>query len=228
MANDILNIDNYFQGNLSAEERTDFENKLADDPSLAADVAFYAHAKTVQREQILKERHAEWNNRPKKNGLRVNLSRIGVGVAAMLLMVAGLWFFTRSDIQQRANAYIENDLESLQVTMDDTADSLKLGKSLYNKKKFVEARAIFEKLIDKSPDALEFAGLSAFKMNDYEAAIKYFEITEQNTELINNKGKFYLALVNIKQGKTKEGERLLKEVIDQNLGGKKDAIKILE
>lgn len=228
MANDILNIDNYFQGNLSDKERKDFEKKLANDSSLAADVAFYAQAKSLQREQILKERHAEWTNRPKKNGFFVSFSKIAIGVAAMFLMVAGLWFFTRSDIQQRAETYIAKDLERIKDTMDDTEDSLKLGKALYNEKKYAEARLIFEKLSDKSPDALEYAGLSAFKMNDYEAAIKYFEKIEQNTELINNKGKFYLALVNIKQGKTKEGERLLKEVVYQNLGGKKEAEKILE
>lgn len=228
MANDILNIDNYFQEKLSAEERVDFEKKLADDPSLAADVAFYVHTKLTQREQTLNERHAEWTNRPKKNWLQVNLSQIAIGVAAMLLMVTGIWFFTRSDIQQRADTYIKDDLESLQGTMDDTSDSLKLGIKLYNDKKYAEARVIFEKLIDKSPDALEFAGLSAFKMNDYDAAMSYFEKIEQNTELITNKGKFYIALVNIKQGKIQEGEHLLKEVIDQNLGGKTDAEEILE
>ena len=228
MANDILNIDNYFQGKLSADERTDFENKLVDDPSLAEDVAFYAQAKLVQREQILKERHAEWTQRPQKKVFLVSFNQIAAGVAAILLVVAGVWFFTRSDIQQRAETYIEKDLERIKDTMDDTEDSLKLGKALYNEKKYAEARLIFEKLIDKSPDAIEFAGLSAFKMNDYETAIKYFKKIEQNTELINNKGKFYIALVYIKQGKTEEGERSLKEVVDQNLGGKKDAEKILE
>lgn len=228
MANDFLNIDNYFQGKLSEEEKEVFDNNLADNPSLAADVAFYVHSKLAQREQVLKERHAEWTTQSGGKVVGINLKLISVGIAAVFLVIVGLWFFTGSDIQQRTNAYIENDLDQLTNTMGDTDDSLKLGKDLYNQKKYAEARTIFEKLIEKSPDAIEFAGLSALKMNDYEGAIKYFEKIEQNTELINNKGKFYLALVNIKQGKIKEGEQLLKEVIDLNLGGKTDAEKILE
>ncbi|GGD57781.1 hypothetical protein GCM10011514_22340 [Emticicia aquatilis] len=228
MANEFLDIDNYFQGKLSAKEKEAFENNLANDPSLAEDVAFYAQTKFVQRDQILKERHVEWTTQSGSKAVGVNFKLISVGIAAIFLVIIGVWFFTGSDIQQRTNAYIKNDLDQLTRTMGATDDSLKLGKDLYNQKKYTEAKIVFDKLINKSPEAIEFAGLSAFKMNDYDGAIKYFEKIEQNTELINNKGKFYLALVKIRQGKTEEGERLLNEVIDQNLGGKTDAEKILE
>ncbi|MFY7912999.1 MAG: tetratricopeptide repeat protein [Emticicia sp.] len=228
MANEFLNIDSYFQGKLSAQEKEAFENNLANDPSLAEDVVFYAHVKCIQRDQILKERHAEWTTQSGNKVVGINFKLISAGIAAILLMIIGVWHFTGSDIQQRTNAYIENDLDQLTNTMGATDDSLKLGKDLYNQKKYTEARVVFDKLINKSPEAIEFAGLSAIKMNDDEEAIKYFKKIEQNTELINNKGKFYLALVKIKQGKIEEGERLLNEVIDQNLGGKNDAKKILE
>ncbi len=229
MANENINIDNYFQGNLSVEEKEIFEKKLAADPSFAEDVAFYAHAKATQREQVLQECHNEWTSRPQKKGLTVSFSKIAIGVAAMLLMVAGLWFFVdNNDVSQEANAYIEQNLTILTVKMDDTEDSLELGKRYYNKKNYTEAIGIFEKLRNTNPKALEYAGLTALQQKQYDKAIIYFEKIDKNAELLENKGKFYIALTYLKQGDEKRGKAILQEIIDNNLYGKKEALEILD
>ncbi len=228
MSDDLINIDNYFHGNLSTNEKEIFEEKLAAEPNFADEVAFYAHAKATQREQILQERHNEWTSQSQKKGLGISIGKIAVGVAAMLVMVAGLWFFTRNDSIKEANTYIEQSLGTLPVKMDATEDSLELGKRLYNEKKYSEAITVFEKLLDKSPQALEYAGLAALQQHQYEVAMIYFEKLDQNTELLANKGKFYTALTYLKQGDERRGKAVLQEVIDQNLYGKAEAEKILD
>ncbi|MFY7908966.1 MAG: tetratricopeptide repeat protein [Emticicia sp.] len=228
MTDDLINIDDYFQQKLSAEERLAFEEKLSTDPKFAEEVALYAHIKAIEREKVLIERHTEWKTLPVKSPSSINLSRISMGIAAMLAVVLSMWYFTRPTINQRADEYITSNLMTLQKTLDGTQDSLQVGIELYNKQQYQKASEIFEKLITKTPKAIEYLGLSAFQMKKYDAALSYFEKLANNTELLNNKGKFYQALVYIKQNKVSEAEALLKEVIERNLGGKKDAEKILE
>ncbi len=228
MSNDYINIDNYFEGNLSENEKEIFEKRLAIDPGFAEDVAFYAHAKATLREQILNERHAEWMSRPQKKGLGVSFIKIAIGIAAMLLMVVGLWFFRGNDVTKQANTYIEQSLGTLPVKMGATEDSLELGKRFYNEKNYAKANDIFEKLLYTNPKALEYAGLVALQQNQYDVAMIYFEKLEQNTELLENKGKFFQALTYLKQGDERRGKAILQEIIDNNLYGKKEAVEILD
>jgi tetratricopeptide (TPR) repeat protein len=230
MANDELkNIDDYFQQKLSADDRKVFEEKLTSNPELADEVAFYAHTKAIERENVLKERHAEWSSRKQSDNPFFSFGKIATGLAAMLVLAVGYWFFIRTDVTQQTDLYIEQNLATLGSQMGEAdADSLELAKTLYAEKKYTEAIAVFEKQIEKSPMVIEYLGLCYLQLKDYDVASSYFDKLETNNEIINNKGKFYNALVLIKQGKTQRGERQLKEVIDQNLGGKKDAEEILD
>jgi tetratricopeptide (TPR) repeat protein len=147
-------------------------------------------------------------------------------MAAALILALSWWVLLKKPeniTEQMAVQYIEQNLMTLPVKTDDTQDSLELGKGFYNERKYPEALSIFEKLLDKESQALEFTGLTILQMNKFEEAIRYFEILSQNTELITNKGKFYTALVYFKQRNTQKGKLVLKKVIEQNLAGKKDA-----
>ncbi|MEO6684330.1 MAG: hypothetical protein ABIN24_00130, partial [Dyadobacter sp.] len=57
-------IEDYFERDLSEEERIRFEEELRTSPELADLVAFYLlikqNAKEDGREKVLAERHAEW------------------------------------------------------------------------------------------------------------------------------------------------------------------------
>ncbi|MFN3849756.1 MAG: tetratricopeptide repeat protein [Spirosomataceae bacterium] len=230
MANDELkNIDDYFNQKLSDTDRKVFEEKLAANREFADEFAFYVHTKASERDRILHERHAEWTNQKPKQTPMLSFSKIANGLAAMLVLAIGYWYFIRTDLTQQTDLYIKQNLATLGTQMgDEQADSLEIGKQFYTKKQFKEAIAIFEKLTDKSPQTIEYLGLCYLQLQDYDSASIFFDKLETNTELLNNKGKFYNALVLIKQGKIQKGERLLKEVIEQNLGGKKDAEKILD
>ena len=57
--NDLEYIDNYFGNQLNAADKLAFEQRLANDAAFAEDVAFYANTKAIEREKVLKEKHAQ-------------------------------------------------------------------------------------------------------------------------------------------------------------------------
>jgi len=219
-------IDTYFQGKLSADDKKAFEERLEIDPAFAEDVAFYLASKATIQDANLRQRHAEWLPNRERSKRTVIYTRMAMGIAASLVLLMFGWLLLKKPEltpEQMASEYIEQNLSNLPVKMDETQDSLELGKRFYNEKRYPEAMAIFVKLIDREPQALEFTGLTALQMNKYEEAISYFEKLSQNTELITNKGKFYTALTYLKQGNTQKGKQTLQEVIEKNLTGKKEA-----
>jgi tetratricopeptide (TPR) repeat protein len=224
-------IDNYFQDKLPMSEKEAFETRLELDKTFAEEVAFYLQTKTTLQTETLRQRHAEWLPNRQRGKRTVIYTRMAVGIAASLVLLMFGWLLLKKPEltpEQMASEYIEQNLMTLPLKMDETQDSLELGKRFYNEKKYPEAMAIFEKLLDREPQALEFTGLTALQMNKYEDAMRYFEKLSQNTELITNKGKFYTALTYLKQGNTQKGKQILQEVIEQNLGGKKEAEAFLK
>lgn len=216
--NDLEYIDNYLANRLSAADKLAFEQRLANDAAFAEDVAFYANTKALEREKVLSEKHAQWNKKP--SGTVLNFRLLSAGLAATLLLVMGWWLYvqnTKPDLNQLADSYIKDNLSTLPVKMDAKEDSLELGKQMYNDGKYLEAKAIFDKLSE--PKALEYAGLSALKAKSYPEAEKAFDKLAQNTDIIENKGKFYLALTYLVQGKRQKAEVLLDEIKKEGLFG---------
>jgi hypothetical protein len=216
--NDLEYIDNYFADRLNAADKLAFEQKLANDSAFAEDVAFFANTKALEREKVLSEKHAQWNKKP--SGTVLNFRLLSVGLAAALLLVMGWWLYvqnTKPDLETLAQNYIDKELSTITTHLDDSVDSLDQGVELYNNGKFAEAYAILEKL--NGMNALEYKGLAALKNKNYSVAQKSFEKLAQNTNLIENKGKFYLALTYLQQGKRQKAEVLLQEIKKEGLFG---------
>ncbi len=213
-------IDDYFLQQASDAEKIVFEEKLKTDKEFAELVAFYSQTKAIERDKILNERHAEWS----KNTVNKQFNffpKIVIGIAASLLILAGFWVFNFNnnsvDKNLVVNNYIDQNLALLPLKMDAVEDGMELGKKYYNDKKYREAFEIFDSI--KTPQALEYQGLSALMAKDYLRAEAIFEQLSQNTELLNNKGKFYLGITKMQNGQKEEAEKLFVEVISENLGG---------
>ncbi|MCP9766039.1 CDC27 family protein [Lacihabitans soyangensis] len=218
MENDTKLIDDYLGGMLSAEEMAVVEQRIMADTAFAESVAFHAQAKSILRDEILLDKHKQWTSQPKAKVPMFTI--LSAGIAAVLLLVAGWWFFAKNsepNLETLAQNYIDQNLSTLPVKMDAKEDSLELGKQYYNEGEYTKALEVFEKLND--PKALEFAGLSALKGKKYPEAIQFFEKLSQNTELLENKGKFYLALTYLQQGQKQKAEVLLEEIKKEGLFG---------
>lgn len=221
-------IDNYFEGRLLEADKAAFEAQLAQDSLLADEVAFYLSAKAALKEQTLQKRHAEWTqSRPVQSMPWGWLS----GAAAAIILLITTWYFlkpTPLTLQEQATAYIENEWSVLVGNMSTDTDSLQTAIGYYNKQKYKEALPIFEQLARKDSRARTYAGFTQLKLKNYDAAIALFEQMAADPELLDTHGKFYTALAYLQKGDTTTAQRLLEEVVSENLDGKAEAEKWLE
>ncbi len=115
--------------------------------------------------------------------------------------------------------------------MDGNSDSLQVGLRLFNEQKLYEAQVIFKKILQrKNSDskAIKYAGITALRLKQYDKAIVYFQALSQQKNLYSNPGKFYEALALMQQQpiNKKEVEKILNEVIDNNLEGNVEAKRL--
>ncbi len=235
----LAQIDKYFNNELSPIERQDFEKRLPTDSELANAVAFYANTRAAAQQVANDTRKSEFevlrkrlSNRPIH---RINSLLWISGITASLILLMGFWWFSHTpilDSEVFVDTYVQEYFENLPVKMDAQNDSLQMGLRLFNERKFSNAQTIFEDILrrkNNDSEAVKYAGITAFRLQNYNKAVMLFQALSQQKELFFNPGKFYeaLALMKHQPMNKKEVEKLLKEVIDNNLEGNKEARKIL-
>src|SRR5690606_3742288 len=113
-------IEDYFNKQLSAGEKEQFENELKTNKELAESVAFYLFvkqaAKENPRERILVERHAAWQSLSSKTILS---QLMPYAAAAIILLALGLgWYFLAAGIQGKevlAEQYVQQNFSTLSI-----------------------------------------------------------------------------------------------------------------
>ncbi|HSB92506.1 MAG TPA: hypothetical protein VLC28_05280, partial [Flavitalea sp.] len=108
-------------------------------------------------------------------------------------------------------------------------DLTQKGIALYNSKKFKPALATFEQVLQQDPSAnkaLEYAGMSALQLKEYETALKHFRQLSALKGLYENRGPFLEAttlLMRDESNDKENAERLLKQVVSAGLFGSAEA-----
>jgi len=238
-------IDNYFNGELSADEVRQFEQKIADDPAFAEEVADYLSMLQAATEQLREEkkkgfREIYQQNKPAKTVSIVRKLWPSVAVAALLAGIFFGWQLFNKPVssEQLADRYVHEKLQKLPVQMavNDT-NSVKYrmqeGTDLFNKDNLSGALDYFERIAKSDStnyEAKQNAGISALRLGKYDMALDYFNQLESYT-LQSNPAKLYLAITHMKRnlpGDKEQAKKLLQEVIDQDLEGKDDAKELLK
>jgi tetratricopeptide (TPR) repeat protein len=234
----LAQIEKYLNNEMSLSERQVFENQLLTDEELVDELAFYTHVKLANQEIAREKRKAEFevlrkeiSNRP--SGKIKPMIWIS-GIAASVILALCFWWFSHTDTlnpAEYADTYIHQHFENLPVKMDGNADSLQMGLRLFNEQKLLEAQAIFEDILQRKnvdSEAIKYAGITALRLKQFDKAIKYFQALSLQKNLYSNPGKFYEALALMQQQPIhkKEVEKLLNDVIDNNLEGNEEAREI--
>lgn len=233
-------IEVYLNNKMSLSERQDFENQLSINKELVEELAFYLQAKASNQEIAREKRKTEFeelrtkitNRSPRKIKPLIWIS----GLAASVIFALGFWWFSQINVSNPTvftDAYIREHFEILPVKMDGISDSLQMGLRLFNERKLSKAQLIFKDILRKEnsdSEATKYAGITALRLKKYGEAINYFQLLANQKNLYSNPGKFYEALTLTKQQpmNKKEIEKLLKDVIDNNLEGSEEAKKIID
>lgn len=230
----------FFEGTTTEEQKRIFERKILDDTDFANDVAFFISAKEALNQELLDQKKQRFREmytldmeRKKQTPLRA-FWHYPAAATVVGLMVFVSWFLlgNQPSVQQLTGNYVEKNFRVLHMRMG-VEDSLHLGLKMFNEQKFSEGLIIFRNLMDAHPGDIEiikYAGITSLRTGDYNKAINYFSLLEQEPTLFSNPGKFYKAISLLKRNATgdkAQAEKLLQEVVDQKLEGKQEAAEWL-
>lgn len=243
MSETLSYIDNYFNGSLSAAEKSSFENRCASDPEFAKEVAFYIAARDELKAEMADQKKQEFDKlyrnlsasgeAPAGSNVRRMMPWIVSAAACLLLFLGYQVFFTGQSPQQMAGRYIDENLATLGVTMGG-GDSLQTGIAAYNNKEYAQAEAIFKSLAQNNSaqhEAIRCLGIVYLVTNRYDEAIQQFDLLAADDRLYANPALFYKAVTLLKrsgEGDRDRAKTLLEEVVSKNLSGSKEAAQWLK
>lgn len=233
-------IDGYFKGEFSPKEKTEFERKLTEDPNFADDVAFYISTRQVSKDLVIEEKknnfrkiYADYDKETKVIPMRRIWSYSAAAAVFAALIFSWFMFMKPPTPSQLADHYIKTNLAHLQVNMGGGQDSLQTAIGLYNEGKYSASLPVFEAILNTKPDnsrALEYAGIAAIQIGEYDKAIQYFSRLE-SLPLAYNPGAFYHALTLMKRnapGDAAEAKKYLEKVANEGLEHKEDVPTLLK
>ncbi len=245
------NIERYLHNEMSTEELEAFEKELAANEELASLLSVY---KTVdmemvytdadrQQEMALKESLQKLNTRYFSEEINESVKMASAPIrkmgdrrwmayavaAALLLFVAGYYYFNQSTPEQLAKKYIAGNLSQLSQTMDGSRDSLQLGIAAYNSKEYSKALSMFSGVYTAHPDnvdAKKYTGLTYLMMDDYTHALNTFSELAAIKGLYSNPGMFLQAVTLLQrdaQSDRSNAKQLLERVVHDKQEGYRNA-----
>src|SRR5688572_21776111 len=121
--NDTLEyIDQYFTGQLSAPEKTAFEEKCESDPGFAEDVAFYIQVRSGLKNELYEEKKKQFHEQflslssKQERKSQAPVRRLfpyiaAVAAACIIFFIAWQFFFKTTNSQTIADEYINQNLK---------------------------------------------------------------------------------------------------------------------
>ncbi len=246
MEENLEYIDAYFQQMLNAEEIKRFEQKIAEDPEFADEVAFYLAAKQSSKAEAAQEKKERFrqllsqqapviNIDRERNTRRIWIYRVSAAAAVVICLFLAWYFFLGNSAspRQMAEKYMDEKFKTLSVTMGTEKDSIQDGLRLYNAGQYDAAIKQFESISQRDSgnfSAKKYLGIAYLRLGNYEKALQYFQRFE-NDPLYSNPSVFYQALTLLKRnlpGDKQKAKELLQRVASNNLDESETANKWLK
>jgi hypothetical protein len=242
VTNPLQYIEQYFTGQLTAEERLDFEKKCESDVDFAREVGLYISMRGALKKSLRdfkkKDLEAFYETHQKKEVLKPKtipmFAYISAIAASILIFLAVYYYMDKPDAQRIASAYITENLDVISISMGTVQDSLAMGINAYNEKDYTRARRIFTDLQDHPSvefECAKYLGLVHLMTGSYDEAIAQFDRLAGFTDAYANPGLFYKALTLMKRSSESDvanAKNILKLVVKEKKAGHKEAERWLD
>jgi Tetratricopeptide repeat len=212
------NIDRYLRGELSPDERQQFDDALAQDENLAKDLGFH-----VDVERFLKKRD-------QRQALQANLKEIGadffqpaktvplqrnnnlrwiIGIAAVLAAVMIGRTLLRPSLYEQYAQYPELSLTEKSSSADASVGTIEAA---FGAKDYAKARPLLENYLKTYPNSQQarlYAGICAIELKDYEVGRQYLQALSETEGPFRDYAYWYSALSWLKEDKKAECQKAL-------------------
>ncbi|MFH7014452.1 tol-pal system YbgF family protein [Flavobacterium sp. FlaQc-52] len=202
-------FDQYLQGELTVDEKANFEKQLSEDQEFSAEFEAFqiAQQQLENKFGIAAEREAFKENLMKisDNHFNKNKSKVialkpwNYAVAASVVLLVGLFFFnyTQKPIYEE---YSEHE-QAYFTERGDVNTALKQAEITFNAHNYKAAIPHFETALkeSKTPEVQYFYGISLLEDNQYKKAETTFEELRSGTSAYKYKATWNLALSKLKQ-----------------------------
>lgn len=229
-------FDQYLQGEMTVEEKDNFEKQLSEDHELSSEFETF---KVVQLRLKTKfefedEREAFKANLTEISDKHFNTSKPKVvlmrpwyyAAAASVIILFGLFFF---DYNNPSFADYDNPETASFVERGDTNQALIGAQTAFNDGKYAAAIPLFEEILkeNKTPEIQYFYGVALLEESKYPKAESVFNELKSGTSAYKDKATWSLALSKLKQKKYTECKEIL-ETISQDYENYDDVEKLLD
>lgn len=214
-------FENYLSNELSAEEKTNFEKQLVEDPELASAFEVY--------KELNQHLENKFGNEQELKAFKKNLKSISkehfktkkpkvvafkpwqYAIAASVAILVGLFVF--QNINPSFEDYNNPEMATF-IERGDVNENLKLAQDAFNAKNYKTAIPHFEAIlkVNKSPEIQYFYAISLLEDNQFQKAETNLLELKSGTSIYKNKATWYLALSKLKQEDYKSCKEILQNI----------------
>lgn len=229
-------FDQYLQGEMTVEEKDNFEKQLSEDHEL------FSEFETFKEVQLRLKTKFEFED--EREAFKANLTEISdkhfntntpkvvlmrpwyYAAAASVIILFGLFFF---DYNNPSFADYDNPETASFVERGDTNQALIGAQTAFNDGKYAAAIPLFEEILkeNKTPEIQYFYGVALLEESKYPKAESVFNELKSGTSAYKDKATWSLALSKLKQKKYTECKEIL-ETISQDYENYDDVEKLLD
>lgn len=215
-------LDKYFEKDLSKEEEEQLLKQVEEDAILKEEM----HFQTTVKKAIHSKEREELKAFLKVVEKKKRRFRLIAGMAASLLVLFGLWFFSLEDSPNKlADNYFQPLPNLIQPTVRGESQTNKVFEA-YDSENYVEAVTEFKKILNE-PYSNLYLGVSYLALNDVKDAISILEKYRPSDTVYEDYRKWYLSLAYLKNNEKTKAVDLLTELTQKVNPVQEQAKKIL-
>lgn len=216
-----ITFENYFNNEMSQEEKLEFENQLQNDIELQEKFELYKETtqflatkfdkETIAFKENLKSISREnFAEKEVKKSKVIAFKPFYYAVAASVVLAFGTWFMMQGnpeygDYNQHENAYF------MERSVGDA--TLNEAQKAFNEKDYKKTVSAFEKVQNLiNPELQYYYAIALIETNDYTKAEILLNNIKSGTSVYKDKAIWYLALSNLKQSKFDECKTYLNQI----------------